>query len=153
MTRTIEARTRSGAPGLRKRTRPDMLALAAIALMVLGACGKLPARVSLDRLQAFDLRLESQPAVSIADGSEITRASIDVDPVSKAKVLKVELNAKGAEAFRNATRGHMGEKIDALLGGKVVFSAAIRSEIADGKLQVSGLDEATIASLLPAKGR
>ena len=63
--------------------------------------------------------------------SDITSAS------AESAVVHIEFSKARAEAFRKFTKEHLDQKIQVVVGTKVVAEPAVRSEIPGGKIDVS----------------
>lgn len=72
----------------------------------------------------------STPQFSVAAG-DITSAS------AEATVVHIEFTKPKAEAFRKFTKEHVNQKIQVVVGTKVVAEPVIRTEIPSGKIDVS----------------
>jgi len=70
------------------------------------------------------------PQFSVVAG-DITSAS------AESAVVHIEFSRAKAEAFRKFTKEHLNEKIQVIVGTKVVIEPVVRSEIAGGKIDVS----------------
>jgi preprotein translocase subunit SecD len=70
------------------------------------------------------------PQFSVA-ADDITSTSIE------STVVQIEFSNAKAEAFRKFTKDHLDQKIQVIVGTKVVAEPVIRSEIPGGKIAVS----------------
>lgn len=53
-------------------------------------------------------------------------------------VILFELNEEGTQKFADATAAMLGETLDLVVDGEVIFSPVVNSQIVDGKFQVEG---------------
>jgi preprotein translocase subunit SecD len=97
-----------------------LLSLATILLVT--ACSPKSERASTDSTVT--------PQFSVAAG-DVASASAD------SSVVHIEFSKAKAEAFRNFTKEHVDQKVQVVVGTKVVAEPVIRSEIPGGKIDVS----------------
>ncbi len=78
----------------------------------------------------------------ILTGDNLTDAQPGFDPQTHEPAVHLTLDAKGARIFRDVTRENVGKRMAILLfekgKGEVVTAPVIRSEIAGGRVQISG---------------
>jgi preprotein translocase subunit SecD len=95
----------------------------------------------------------------ILTGENLTDAQAGFDNQTQESAVHLTLDAKGARIFRDITRDNIGKRMAILLfekgKGEVVTAPVIRSEIAGGRVQISGrmtTSEATDTALLLRAG-
>jgi preprotein translocase subunit SecD len=93
------------------------------------------------------LERNSQPVIVkkqvILTGENLTDAQPGFDNQTQEAAVHLSLDAKGSRIFRDITRENIGKRMAILLfekgKGEVVTAPVIRSEIAGGRVQISGL--------------
>jgi preprotein translocase subunit SecD len=95
----------------------------------------------------------------ILSGENLTDAQAGFDSQTQEPTVNLSLDAKGSRIFKDITRDNIGKRMAILLfekgKGEVVTAPVIRSEIAGGRVQISGrmtTTEATDTSLLLRAG-
>jgi preprotein translocase subunit SecD len=86
----------------------------------------------------------------ILSGENLTDAQAGFDSQTQEPTVNLTLDAKGARIFKDITRDNVGKRMAILLfekgKGEVVTAPVIRSEIAGGRVQISGRMSTTEAS-------
>jgi len=95
----------------------------------------------------------------VLTGENLTDAQAGFDTTTQEPAVHLNLDAKGARIFRDLTRENVGRRMAILLvekgRGEVVTAPVIRSEIAGGRVQISGrmnTEEANDIALLLRAG-
>ena len=81
------------------------------------------------------LRVQKAP---LLDYTAISSATVSTNLSSGAPQIDIELSDVGKELFAAITRENINKRLAMVLDGKVFSAPAIRSEITDGKAQISG---------------
>ncbi len=86
----------------------------------------------------------------ILSGENLTDAQAGFDSQTQEPTVNLSLDAKGSRIFKDITRDNVGKRMAILLfekgKGEVVTAPVIRSEIAGGRVQISGRMSTTEAS-------
>jgi preprotein translocase subunit SecD len=86
----------------------------------------------------------------VLSGENLTDAQAGFDSQTQEPTVNLSLDAKGARIFKDVTRDNVGKRMAILLfekgKGEVVTAPVIRSEIAGGRVQISGRMSTTEAS-------
>jgi preprotein translocase subunit SecD len=86
----------------------------------------------------------------ILSGENLTDAQAGFDSQTQEPTVNLSLDAKGSRIFKDITRDNIGKRMAILLfekgKGEVVTAPVIRSEIAGGRVQISGRMSTTEAS-------
>jgi preprotein translocase subunit SecD len=86
----------------------------------------------------------------VLSGENLTDAQAGFDSQTQEPTVNLSLDAKGARIFKDITRDNVGKRMAILLfekgKGEVVTAPVIRSEIAGGRVQISGRMSSTEAS-------
>jgi preprotein translocase subunit SecD len=86
----------------------------------------------------------------VLSGENLTDAQAGFDSQTQEPTVNLSLDAKGARIFKDITRDNVGKRMAILLfekgKGEVVTAPVIRSEIAGGRVQISGRMSTTEAS-------
>ncbi len=85
-----------------------------------------------------NLKLEDAFAGTGLDGKYLQRAVVEIDPTTSQPVVGLTFNAEGKALFAKITKENVGNVLAIFLDGQPITTPVIRSEITDGKAQISG---------------
>jgi len=74
----------------------------------------------------------------LMDYTAISSATVTTDPSSGAPQIDVELSDVGKELFAAVTKENINKRLAIVLDGHLYLAPVIRSEISDGKVQITG---------------
>lgn len=85
-----------------------------------------------------NLTLEEAFAQTGLDGKYLQRAVVEIDPTINQPTVGITFNAEGKALFAKITKENIGNVLAIFLDGRPITTPVIRSEITDGKAQISG---------------
>ena len=74
----------------------------------------------------------------LMDYTAISSATVTTDPSSGDPEINVELSDVGKELFAAVTKENINKRLAIVLDGHLYLAPVIRSEISDGKVQITG---------------
>ena len=87
----------------------------------------------------------------IDSDNAIRSATVTTDPSSAASQINVEFSDVGKELFAAVTRENLNKHLAIILDGQLYSAPVIRSEISEGKAQITGSFTEEEAKALAAK--
>lgn len=94
------------------------------------------------------LHLEKAP---LMDYTAVRSASLSRDPITGSTGIDIEFSLEGKDLFAAVTKEQLNKRLAIVLDGKIYAAPMIRSEIRDGRAQISGSFTEAEAQQLAAK--
>ncbi|MEI7513121.1 MAG: protein translocase subunit SecD, partial [bacterium] len=85
-----------------------------------------------------NLKLEDAFASTGLDGKYLQKAVVELDPTTRQPTVGITFNTEGKALFAKITKENIGQVLAIFLDGQPITTPVIRSEITDGKAQISG---------------
>jgi protein-export membrane protein SecD len=85
-----------------------------------------------------NLKLEDAFTATGLDGKYLQRAVVELDPTTRQPTVGITFNNEGKALFAKITKENIGQVLAIFLDGQPITTPVIRSEITDGKAQISG---------------
>jgi len=85
-----------------------------------------------------NLKLEDAFASTGLDGKYLQNAVVEFDPTTRQPTVGITFNSEGKALFAKITKENIGNVLAIFLDGQPITTPVIRSEITDGKAQISG---------------
>lgn len=84
-------------------------------------------------------RLDEDPfQVTGLNGNHLSRATVAFDQQTFIPIVSLDLNAEGAELFKQITARNVGKVVAIYLDGFIISAPVVQSEISGGQAQISG---------------
>ena len=85
-----------------------------------------------------NMKLDEAFASTGLDGKYLQRAVVELDPTTRQPTVGITFNTEGKALFAKITKDNVGNVLAIFLDGQPITTPVIRSEITDGKAQISG---------------
>ncbi len=85
-----------------------------------------------------NMKLEDAFASTGLDGKYLQKAVVELDPTTRQPTVGITFNTEGKVLFAKITKENIGQVLAIFLDGQPITTPVIRSEITDGKAQISG---------------
>lgn len=85
-----------------------------------------------------NMKLEEAFVSTGLDGKYLQRAVVELDPTTRQPTVGITFNTEGKALFAKITKENIGNVLAIFLDGQPITTPVIRSEISDGKAQISG---------------
>ena len=85
-----------------------------------------------------NLKLDEAFAPTGLDGKYLQHAVVEIDPTTHQPTVGITFNTEGKDLFAKITKENIGNVLAIFLDGQPITTPVIRSEITDGRAQISG---------------